>query len=200
MPTFSVGLVSSRKTGTVSLFRNRAQRVSGGTSDEIGILSRVFRGAPSHFQRGITLIEMLIVMTLIALVAGLSFPSAAAGVESLRLRSVSDSVVSFLNTAMDRASRREQVIEVWIAPKDNVLIARSPDLAFSRRLEIPDTFHITSVQPAAEVAQGEPRRFLLYPGAAAPRIGIEIANSNGRKRMISVDPFTGLPKAVEEHP
>ena len=139
-------------------------------------------------------------MTLIALVAGLSFPSAAAGVESLRLRSVSDSVVSFLNTAMDRASRREQVIEVWIAPKDNVLIARSPDLAFSRRLEIPDTFHITSVQPAAEVAQGEPRRFLLYPGAAAPRIGIEIANSNGRKRMISVDPFTGLPKAVEEHP
>ena len=151
-------------------------------------------------RRGITLIEMLIVMTLIALVAGLSFPSAASGVEGLRLRSASDSVVSFLNAAMDRASRREQVIEIWIAPKDNVIIARSPDLAFSRRLEIPDTFHITAVLPPAEVAPGEPRRFLLYPGAAAPRIAIEITNSNGRKRMISIDPFTGLPKAVEERP
>lgn len=150
-------------------------------------------------RRGMTLIEMLIVMTLIALVAGLSFPSAASGVESLRLRSVSDSVVSFLNTAIDRASRREQVIEVWIAPKDNVMIARSPDLAFMRRLEIPDTFRITSVLPAAEVAPGEPRRFLLYPGASAPRIGVEISNSNGRKRMITIDPFTSLPKAVEEH-
>jgi prepilin-type N-terminal cleavage/methylation domain-containing protein len=158
------------------------------------------RGETCLAQRGITLIEMLIVMTLIALVAGLSYPSAASGVESLRLRSVSDSVVSFLNTAIDRASRREQVIEVWISPHDNVMIARSPDLAFSRRLEIPDTFRITAVLPPAEVNPGEPRRFLLYPGAAAPRIGVEISNSAGRKRMISIDPFTGLPKAVQETP
>jgi hypothetical protein len=141
---------------------------------------------------------MLIVMTLIALVAGLSYPAAASSVEALRLRSVSDSVVSFLNTAIDHASRREQVIEIWIAPKDNVLIARSPDLAFSRRLEIPDTFHITAILPPAEVNPDEPRRFLLYPGANAPRIGVEIANSAGRKRMISIDPFTGLPKAEQE--
>jgi len=150
-------------------------------------------------RRGVTLLEMLIVMTLIALVAGLSYPAAASSVEALRLRSVSDSVVSFLNTAIDHASRREQVIEIWIAPKDNVLIARSPDLAFSRRLEIPDTFHITAILPPAEVNPDEPRRFLLYPGANAPRIGVEIANSAGRKRMISIDPFTGLPKATPEN-
>jgi prepilin-type N-terminal cleavage/methylation domain-containing protein len=146
-------------------------------------------------QRGITLIEMLIVMTIVALVAGVSYPSAAAGVESLRLRSVSDSVVSFLNTAVDRASRRQQVIEIWISPQDNLLIARSPDLAFSRRLEIPDSFRITSVLPPAEVNPGEPRRFLLYPGGAVPRIGIEIANSAGRKRLVGMDAFTGLPSA-----
>jgi prepilin-type N-terminal cleavage/methylation domain-containing protein len=162
-----------------------------------GATNRSSRRLP---QRGITLIEMLIVMTLIALVAGLSYPSAASGVESLRLRSVSDSVVSFLNTAIDRASRREQVVEVWIAPKDNVMIARSPDLAFSRRLEIPDTFHITAITPAAEVAPGDPRRFLLYPGAAAPSIGIEITNNAGRKRRVTIDPLTSLPRAVWETP
>ena len=149
-------------------------------------------------QRGITLIEMLIVMTIIALVVGVSYPSAAGGVEALRLRSVSDSVVSFLNTAIDRASRRQQVIEVWISPQENVLIARSPDLAFSRRLEIPDSFRITTVLPPAEVNPREPRRFLMYPGGTAPRIGVEIANSAGRKWMVSIDPFTGLPRAAQE--
>ena len=108
---------------------------------------------------GVTLIELLIVLTLIALVTGISYPSAAAGVESLRLRSVSDQVVSFLNTAIDRASRREQVIEVWIAPKDNVLIARSPDLAFSRRLELPDGYRILSVLPAGRNKSGSAAPF-----------------------------------------
>jgi prepilin-type N-terminal cleavage/methylation domain-containing protein len=151
-------------------------------------------------QSGVTLLELLIVMTLIALVVGVSYPSAAAGIESLRLRSVTDTVTSFLNTAVDRATRREQVIEIWIAPKENVLIARSPDLAFSRRLEIPESFRITSVLPRAQVNPDEPRRFLLYPGGTAPRIGVEISNGAGRKRWVSMDPFTGLPSPLNESP
>jgi len=103
--------------------------------------------------------------------------------------------VSFLNTAIDRAGRREQVIEVWIAPKDNILIARSPDLAFTRRLELPDGYRILTVLPPAEVSPEEPRRFLMYPGGTIPRIGIEIANRAGNKRMVSVDPFTELTRA-----
>jgi prepilin-type N-terminal cleavage/methylation domain-containing protein len=149
-------------------------------------------------QAGVTLLELLIVMTLIALVAGISYPSASAGIDSMRMRSASDSIVRFLNTAIDRAQRRQQVIEVWIAPKDNVLIARSPDMQFSRRLEVPESFHITSVQPAATGAlPDEPRRYLLYPGGTIPRIAVEIANQNGRKRMVVVDPLTGLPQAEE---
>ena len=149
-------------------------------------------------RAGVTLIELLIVLTLIALVAGIAYPSAAAGVESLRLRSVADTVVSFLNTAIDRAGRRQQVIEVWIAPKDNVLIARSPDLEFLRRLELPEGYRILTVLPAAEVNPEEPRRFLMYPGGTVPRIGIEIANRSGTKRMVSVDPFTELTRTEKE--
>lgn len=164
-------------------------------TSSVGAISRE---RPS--QRGVTLLELLIVMTLIALVVGVAYPSAAAGVESLRLRSVSDTVVSFLNTAVDRATRRQQVIEIWISPKDRVLIARSPDLAFSRRLDIPESFRITSVLPQAQVNPDEPRRFLLYPGGTAPRIGVEISNSAGRKRWVGMDPFTGMPSPVSESP
>jgi len=200
MPTSSVGAINSEEMGADRPVHAGVVSADRRCTAADRVIRSHFSRHFNHSQRGITLVEMLIVMTLIALVAGLAYPSAASGVETLRLRSVSDSIVSFLNTAIDHASRREQVIEVWISPKDNVLIARSPDLAFSRRVEIPDTFHITAILPPAEVAPGEPRRFLMYPGSMAPRIGIEIANSAGRKRMISIDPFTGLPKAVVETP
>lgn len=146
-------------------------------------------------NRGVTLIEMMIVVTLIALVAGLSYPSVSAGVDSLRLRSASDAIVAFLNTALNRAERRQQVIEIWISPRENTMTARSEDRGFTRRLDLPEPIHIVSVQPADPVSPDEPRRFLCYPGGSVPAIGIEIANREGRRRMVSVDPITGVPRA-----
>ena len=39
-----------------------------------------------------------------------------------------------------------------------------------------------------------PRRFLLYPGGAIPRFGVEIANRRGARRIVRVDPITGVPQ------
>jgi len=149
-------------------------------------------------QRGVTLLELLIVMTLIALMAGVSYPSVSSGIDSLRLRSAADSVATFLNTAIDRAQRREQVVEVWISPRDNAMIARSPDQQFLRRLDVPDSIHISAVLPA-EINGNEPRRFLMYPGGTIPRIAVELANANGRKRLVAVDPMTGIPHSQSEN-
>lgn len=138
---------------------------------------------------------MMIVAALIALVAGITFPAAASGVESLRLRSAGDSISHLLSAAIDRAQRQQQVVEVWISPQDNAVIARSPDVAFQRRLDLPSAFHITAIQPAAEVPENAPRRFLMYPGGTIPKIGIELSSQSGRKRLITVDPLSGLPRA-----
>jgi prepilin-type N-terminal cleavage/methylation domain-containing protein len=148
--------------------------------------------------RGVTLLEMMIVVTIIAVVAGISFPSVAAGVDTLRLRSASDSIVAFLNTALDHADRRQQAVEIWISPHENALSVQSADHVFNRRLEIPEPVHITAVLPLAPLNPDEPRRFLLYPGGSIPRIGIEIALASGRKRMVSVDPITGVTRSEIE--
>jgi type II secretory pathway pseudopilin PulG len=137
---------------------------------------------------------MLIVMTIVALVAGLSYPSISSGLDSLRLRSASDSIVSFLNTALERAERRQQVVEIWISPRENAMTARSADLGFTRRLDVPNPIRIVSVSPALSEDLGEPRRFLLYPGGSVPRIGVEIANPSGRRRTVAIDPLTGVPQ------
>ena len=135
-----------------------------------------------------TLLEALIVVALVALIAGLSFPAASSGLDTLRLRSASDSIVSFLNIALDHADRRQQAVEVIVSPRENILLSRTADLGFSRRLEMPPQIHIVG---DAE----EPRRFLVYPGGSIPRIGVEIATTQGRRRMVSVDPVSGSPRA-----
>jgi len=141
---------------------------------------------------------MLIVMALIALVAGMAAPSVSAGLDSLRLRSTSDAIVGFLNTAVARADTRQQVVEIVIAPQEGTLTATSGDHAFQKKLEIASPVKILSIRPglAADLQdQGGPRRFLVYPGGTVPKITIEIGNSAGRKRLISIDPVTGVPRA-----
>jgi hypothetical protein len=90
---------------------------------------------------------------------------------------------------LDHADRRQQAVEIVISPRENLLLSRTADLGFSRRLEIPAQIHIVGD------AEGEPRRFLVYPGGSIPRIGIQIATMRGRSRMVSVDPVTGSPGA-----
>ncbi len=145
-------------------------------------------------EAGITLIEMMIVVTLIALVAGLSYPSISAGLETLRLRSASDSVVSILNTSLERADRRQQAVEIQIHPKEGIITARSADAAFQRTVNIQEPVHITDILPHLPMAE-DTRRILVYPGGAAPRIGIELSTVQGRKRIVSIDPITGVPQA-----
>jgi prepilin-type N-terminal cleavage/methylation domain-containing protein len=151
-------------------------------------------------QRGVTLIEMLIVMAVIALIAGLVTPSVSAGLDSLRLRSTSDAMIGFLNTALARADTRQQVVEILISPQEGTLTAISGDKAFQKRLEVGNQIKILSVQPALADGedQNQTRRFLVYPGGAVPRIAIEIGNTAGRKRLVSIDPVTGVPQSVIE--
>jgi len=142
---------------------------------------------------GVTLIELLLVMTIIALVTAITFPTATSALDSLRLRTASDRVVSILNLALDRADRLQQVVEIRISPDENAISARSSDLNLNRTLTIDPPIRIASAGPA--LANGAPdtqRRYLLYPGGAPPHVEIELQSPEGRLRRISVDPISGM--------
>lgn len=154
-----------------------------------------------------TLIELLLVMTLIALMAAVTYPTATAGLDSLRLRSSAERVVSLLNAALDRAERVQQVVEIRVSPQENAISARSSDMSLNRTLEITAPIHIASAGPelpngaAAAEPEGGQRRYLLYPGGTPPRIRIELETNAGRKRLVSVDPLTGsLRSEIETAP
>ncbi len=156
-----------------------------------GSLKNGQAGMPVLPPRGATLVEMMIVVAIVGLIAGISFPAVSSGLDSLRLTSASDSLVSFLNGAMNRAERRQEVVEIAISTKDNAAYLTTAGL--SRKLDMPSGVTIKTVWPKLPIETDAPRRFLLLPGGAVPRIGIEIANRKGA-RIVRVNPMTGVPE------
>ena len=137
-------------------------------------------------RSGITLVEMLIVVAIVGLLAGITFPSVSAGLDSLRLTTAGDSLVSLFNAALNRAERRQQVVEVAISR--NLVTLRSTEPGFSRTLELPDGVSITAIHPEGQ------QRFLLFPGGSVPRVAVELSNRRGARRLVSLNPITGVPQ------
>jgi prepilin-type N-terminal cleavage/methylation domain-containing protein len=145
-------------------------------------------------RRGVTLVEMLIVVALVGLLVGVMFPSVSSGVETLRLNQACSSIVSLLNEGLNRAERRQQAVEVTISRADRTLSLASAEAGFSRRLPLPDGVSIVRILPEQTQEDNGTRRFLLYPGGAVPRIGVEIATPRNARRIVRVDPITGVPQ------
>jgi len=134
-----------------------------------------------------------VVLAIIGLMVGVSFPAVSAGIDSVRLRSATDSLSGFLNGAVTRAERRQQPVEVLISPKDNSLKLYSTDPGFMRELTMPDGVTIEAVLPEVPEETG-PRRLILMPGGAIPGIGVQVANRHGSRRIVRLDPMTGFPR------
>jgi prepilin-type N-terminal cleavage/methylation domain-containing protein len=154
--------------------------------------------AQKGITRGVTLIEMITVVAIIGLVVAISFPAVTSGIESLRITSASDSIVAFLNAALNRAERRQEPVEVVVSIAESHLTMRSPDPTFVRTVNMPEGVKIERMHPPLPgVEQETARTVMLYPGGAVPRIGVEIVNRRGNRRIVRVDPTTGVP-AVEQ--
>lgn len=147
-------------------------------------------------RAGVTLIEMLIVLALIGLMTAISYPAVAAGVERLRLRSASDSLMAFFNGAMNWAERRQQAVLVVIDPGGNRLYARSEKPGYERQLVFSEGVRVGSIQPSHWRDEDEPRRIVFYPGGAPPRVAVELVNRRGAVETVRIDPVTGVPESV----
>lgn len=150
-------------------------------------------GRTSRRERGVTLIEMLMVVLLIGLMAGVSFPAISSGVDTLRLRGAGEEVATMITAAVNRAERRHTPVEVAISAVDNAIVLTSVEPGFLRTFRPSGGVTIAAVLPPALNADpSQPRRFIVYPGGAIPRLGILLSNPHGTRRLVRIDPITGV--------
>lgn len=159
-------------------------------------------------SRGITLLEMIVVVAIVGLIVGVSFPAVSAGIDSVRMVSAADSVAAFLNAAVNRAQRREEAVELVIDLRTAHLSAYSNDAGFARELTLPDGIGIEAVLTGAladaeasdRSEEPQQRHIVLLPGGAVPGVGIQLLGRRGARRVIRLDPMTGYPRVEGVRP
>ncbi len=135
---------------------------------------------------GVTLIELLIVVTIIGIVVGVSFPSLTSGLSGLRLTTASGSVASFLTASMNRVDRHEEAAAIVVSPKENIVAVYTASSGEKpeRTLEMPQGVRIEG---------DELQRYLFMPGGTVPRMTVILRNDKGARRSIQIDPITAVP-------
>src|SRR5260370_208588 len=73
-------------------------------------------------RRGVTLLEMLIVVAIIAAIVSVSFPALTSGVGGGGVTCGWGSVASFLTSALNNVDRHEKPAALVISPHDNALM------------------------------------------------------------------------------
>jgi prepilin-type N-terminal cleavage/methylation domain-containing protein len=159
---------------------------------KIACPTRRFHPFDGGKQRGVTLIEMLVVVMIISVIVAISTPNVSAGIDAVRLATATSSVAAFLNSASTHAERRERPVELVIAAKTLVYISTDP--GSKHELNMPDgiTMEPISAQQS-EDAEGI-SRWLFMPGGAIPSVAIKLSNQHGGARIVKLDPMTGFPR------
>lgn len=144
---------------------------------------------------------MLVVLTIISLMAGLAAPSVLNGIDSVRLSTAADSVVAFLNSAQNASERRQVAVEITFDPAARRLEARSSNNTYQRQYELADGINIDRVLPdLPDLPDDQPRRVLLLPGGAVPRIVVVLKSQRGSLLQVAVDPINGNASIVRGAP
>lgn len=150
-------------------------------------------------RRGVTLLEMLIVLMVVGLLVGLAYPGVGAGLDSLRLRSAADGAAALLVQAVTRAERRQEPVELIVDRAAGRILARDFRGGFLREQRLDPGLSIREILPPLPAAGEETARsVLLVPGEPSPAFGLVLGNARGQRRLVRLDPLTAT--AVVETP
>ena len=148
-------------------------------------------------RAGVTLIEMILVVAIVGMMVGLTFPSFTSGLDGLRLRGAADTVAGALNSAVLTAERRQVPMELTIQPRLNRLVLRGAASTRDTVFAIPPGVRIRRILPALfQEEESADRYILIYPNGLPPQMLIELENAKGSTRTIKLNPITGVAEVL----
>ncbi len=146
--------------------------------------------------RGITLLEMVVVLTIIAVLGAIVFPSVTAGLDTLRLKSAADRLANTFRYARVRALRQQTVCQVTVDPERRRV--ELEDLGGATASGEPSYRRSWQLPPEIVVEPSRMRTFIFPPNGGMPRVGLRLINARGRAVTVEFDVLTALPRVEWE--
>ncbi len=137
---------------------------------------------------GVTLLEMLVVVTLVGLLASVVAPSVTAGLETVRLRASAERLAASLRLARERAVRTRHYLEVTVDPQSRRVELRDLEGDYVRDWELPEGITVKAEKPQA---------FLFAPDGTPPAVRLALENRRGRTAEVEMDPFIAFPRVAQ---
>jgi general secretion pathway protein H len=142
---------------------------------------------------GVTLLELLVVITILSLMAGLVVPRIGPWLDNWRLRSAAERIAQTVRYARTRALFEQHFYVVEILPEKNLVRILQPSSAFVREFALPEGIQVhTDVK---EGASGAPEviRFILPPSGEVEEKHLWLRNEQGQTIKVHFDFLAGSP-------
>lgn len=147
-------------------------------------------------KRGVTLLELLVVMALASLLLALVFPSVRAGLGTLELRTSAQRLAAAAQFARDQAIYQQRLFQLVIDSNTGTVSVMDAEGASRRSFELPAGVRVEEIVPPDVGTPSSRRRFLFSPDGGSASFQIILGNQR-RQVRIAADPLTGFPKVSE---
>ena len=145
--------------------------------------------------RGVTLLELLIVMVLASLLLALVFPSIRAGMGTMALRSSAQRLAAAARYARDQAIYRQRPFLLEIDGEAGTISVIDSN-GGSRSFELPPEVRVGGILPLEPDAPSRTRGFLF--SADGSSVPFHVILENSRRRVdVTSDPLTGCPRVTD---
>jgi len=145
--------------------------------------------------RGVTLLELLIVLALATILLALVFPSIRAGMANMSLHSSAQRLAAAAKFARDQAIYRQRPFELEIDAGAGT-VAVTDSSGETRSFELPGGVRVSTILPRETESAPQVRSFLFSPDGSSVPFEITLENSQ-RSVRIATDPLTGFPRITD---
>lgn len=145
---------------------------------------------------GITLMELLVAMALIAILSALVYPSFGNALADLRLNGAGRQVVSACRLAKSEAVARRESFRLIVNIEKNQVALADASLRTLKELEFPAGIRIIQVQKFSETGAHDVSDFYFFPNGTAESGSLTFRDERGKVLKVVIDFLTGDAKVA----
>jgi general secretion pathway protein H len=152
------------------------------------------------YSRGITLVELLVVISIASVALAVVMPSFRAGMAGVQLRTSARKLAAVIGYARQTAIHNQRQYTLELVPRERKIIASEAQGPGHRSLQLPEEIDMRVENADADASpaqQKEDFRYVIYPDGAMPGFRVRLATAR-RELFIETDPLTGMPQVIEK--